>query len=153
MRSDQIEQKIQEAIMLGRGDKQAAVRVLTTMCEREPALMIELVRPFLAGILLHAIERVLKRMGPADLRSPPKSAPPKTKLPSSTKPQDVPKDMLDKLVDVLGQNIPVGKPRVKAGDPVSQIGIGPGDIPPPDAGPRHQRAIQTMASSFKWKDK
>jgi hypothetical protein len=151
MRSEEVELKIREAVALGRGDKQAAARVLLSMCDRDERLLRELVKPFLSGILFHAVERLMKTMSPADLRS--KAGP------KPAKPQEVPKDMLDKLVDALGQNIPVGKPRAaktKSGDPdeaIRMVGIGPGDIPPPDAGERHQRAIKTVASSFKWKGK
>lgn len=150
MRIEEVELKIREAVALGRGDKQAAARVLLGMCDRDERLLRELVKPFLSGILFHAVERMMKTMAPADLR---------TKSTKQAPPREVPKDMLDKLVDALGQQIPVGKPRAakaKPGDPeeaIRMVGIGPGDIPPPDAGERHQRAMKTVASSFKWKGK
>jgi hypothetical protein len=149
MRSDDVDYNIRQAIALGRGDKQAAARVLLGLCNRDDKLLRALVAPYLNGILFHAVEKAMNKMSPADLRS-------EELRPAPVK--EVPKDIMDKLVDALGENIPVARPRrkgtPKTGEEVLKtIGIGPGDIPPPDAGERHQRAMKAVASSFKYKGK
>ena len=180
MSAEKISEQIRIALAEGKGDKQAAMRHLALMCARDDRLLRALVQPFLGGILMHALDREIKAIMDSQVAGKSESAPSslpvsKSNLPSvspqkalatpgaaknpqssaRSKPlaKNMTKEAMEELVDVLSQSIPVGKPSVPIdGDPVRLIGIGPGDIPPPKAGARHQRALQAVALSFKYKN-
>lgn len=168
MNAEQVSQQIRIALTEGRGDKQASIRHLALMCARDDRLLRALVQPFLGGILLHALDREIKNIleqqednaalaaSPPPISAQPASAsesPPQIAKPLVARPAALSQDMMEQVVNILGKEIPVGRPVVPIdGDPVRLIGIGPGDIPPPKAGARHQRALQAVALSFKYKN-
>ncbi|MDI9408146.1 MAG: hypothetical protein QM523_02755 [Candidatus Pacebacteria bacterium] len=158
MDNEQINRAILEALSKSQGDKQAAVKLLSTLCARDDQVLRDLVRPFLGPILLHRVDQVINRVAEDKKAKLTKGveAPPTTDSSSATAVQpaaQVPPEVMEQLVDALGTAIPVGQPRGNDQNPLSRLGIGPGDIPPPVAGARHQRAMQALALSFKYKGK
>ncbi len=133
----ELDKKVREAVAAGRGDAQASVRALAAMVERDERLLRALVKPFLAGILLHAVQRA---MGQA--KAAPASAPPATAAAGSAKyeqtrrgpgkpgiampgdgkpgqrpvqrparrPRSLPKDALDAVLERWSETIPVAPP-------------------------------------------
>ncbi|MDI9349888.1 MAG: hypothetical protein QM537_07805 [Candidatus Symbiobacter sp.] len=180
MNAEKISQHVRLALAEGKGDKQASMRHLALMCARDDMLLRALVQPFLGGILMHALDREIKSVMDEQAardqaareqvtreqmtqnqaaRTPAAVALPSAKLPANAaasnfeRPRAMSSGLMDQLVDALAKAIPVGKPSVPIdGDPVRLLGIGPGDIPPPKAGARHQRALQAVALSFKYKN-
>jgi hypothetical protein len=57
-----LDTKLKEAVERGRGDKQAAVRLLIAWSEHDEVLFRALVQPFLQGILFHLVDRTVKHM-------------------------------------------------------------------------------------------
>jgi len=55
----ELERKIRDAVKQGKGDAQASARALAAEVERDEKLLRALTKPFLAGILLHAVQRVM----------------------------------------------------------------------------------------------
>ncbi|MCX8506266.1 MAG: hypothetical protein ORN98_06590 [Alphaproteobacteria bacterium] len=169
MSAEKISEQIRIALAEGKGDKQAALRHLALMCARDDRLLRALVQPFLGGILMYALDREIKAIMDAQVvgkaESTPSATPQKalatagaakniqTTIRQKPTTKNMTKEVMEELVNALSQSIPVGKPSVPIdGDPVRLIGIGPGDIPPPKAGPRHQRALQAVALSYKYKN-
>ena len=145
---------ILESLSKSNGDKQAAVKLLAQLCARDDQLLRELVKPYLGAILLHRVDLALKQATEAKNSKKAKTTTTSAQQSETdTAPAVVPPEVLENLVTVLGNAIPVGQPRSTNGNPLAGLGIGPGDIPPPVAGARHQRSIQTLAMAFKYKGK
>ncbi|MCX8500495.1 MAG: hypothetical protein ORO03_02195 [Alphaproteobacteria bacterium] len=154
MDNKQINLAILESLSKSNGEKQSAVKLLAQLCARDDQLLRELVKPYLGAILLHRVDLALKQATEAQNSKKAKTLVATAPKPERTvAPAAVPPEVLDTLVSVLGNAIPVGQPRSSNGNPLATIGIGPGDIPPPIAGARHQRSIQTLAMAFKYKGK
>lgn len=162
MDNSQLDQIIKDSLAKTNGDKQAAVKLLAELSVRDDQLLQLLVKPFLGSILLHRVDQVAKQLIATQklnslnpLRKNAATAKEEAEQTAMAgKAQEAPAEMIDQLVSVLGNAIPVGLPRrPNDSDPVNQLGIGPGDIPPPPAGERHQRAIQAVALGFKYKGK
>ena len=159
-----VQAKIQEALVLGRGDVSKAVRALQDLCAKDERLLRALVQPFLPGILAHAIQKAVGAAGGTVRQAGQPIAAPQVvqkngltvvRGQSGRRPQAVPTSVLDALLDKLGQDLPVKqaeapkRPRSGA-DIAAMIGTDPSaPIPPTKAGKRHQASIHVLAKSFK----
>ncbi len=143
MAEDPIERKLRAVVQKANGDAGMAVRILTQLVGRDPNLLAALTRPYLPGILQHAIDRTMKRAGVA--KTTPKVA---------AKPRELPSAQLDAIVDRLGaefgsaRTTTMGAPKT-ATEVLARVGIGAaGDPPPTKAGEKHQKAMAVLAKSF-----
>ncbi|TAD87261.1 MAG: hypothetical protein EAZ99_18050 [Alphaproteobacteria bacterium] len=161
-----VQAKIQEALVLGRGDMAKAVRALQDMCVKDERLLRALIQPFLPGILAHAVQKAIGAAGGRvrQASGTPPRAPVSTvqkngltivKGQTGRKPQAVPTSVLDALLEKLGQELPVKRPdptpRPKTGaDIANLLGADPNaPLPPTRAGKVHQASIHVLAKSFK----
>jgi alpha-beta hydrolase superfamily lysophospholipase len=133
-------------VLKANGDAGLAVRILNQLVERDPTLLAALTRPYLPGILQHAIDRTMKRAGMARRATP--------KAPAKTKPRELPAAQLDHILDKLGaefgsaRTTTLGAPKT-ATEVLARVGIGvAGDPPPTKAGEKHQKAMSALAQSF-----
>jgi hypothetical protein len=143
---DPIEKKLRAVVLKANGDAGLAVRILNQLVERDPALLATLTRPYLPGILQHAIDRTMKRAGVARRATP--------KAPAKAKPRELPAAQLDHILDKLGaefgsaRTTTLGAPKT-ATEMLARVGIGAaGDPPPTKAGEKHQNAMSMLAKSF-----
>lgn len=174
----ELEKKVREAVAAGGGDAQASVRALAAMVERDERLLRALVKPFLAGILLHAVQRASgagrtaqvkaaeagsakyeqARKGPGKpgIAVPGDGKPGQRPVQRSPRrPRALPVATLDAVLERWSETIPVAPPPPAPPHPrtpaevLKSIGKDPNAEPrPTQAGKRHQTAIHALASSF-----
>lgn len=148
MRAKDIDTRIAQALQLGQGDRQAAIRTLIGWCATDHRLLVALIQPYLQGILFHHVERVA---GAASGDRPPPTR--KAKL----VPEALPNAAMDAIVDQLGSRIP-NPPRPARAAPrtpeeqIASLGRSTEPPPPPAAGKQHRAAMQVVARSFKQVD-
>jgi len=139
---DLIEKRLRAVVLKAGGDAGMAVRILTQMVERDPAMLAAMTRPYLPGILQHAIDRTLKRAGVK-----------KTAPTSISKPRELPAAQLDTIVARLGaefgsvRTTVTGAPKT-ATEVLARVGIGAGAPPPTKAGEKHKNNIAVLAKAF-----
>jgi hypothetical protein len=168
-----LETKLKEAVERGRGDKQAAVRLLIAWSEKDETLFRALVQPFLQGILFHLVERAMKQMtgdpiapvaassatrpAAAAAAKPTKTAAKAPAKPAAApvaakppKPGELPPAVLDALVERWGSKIPVATKPVLDHPPrtveeaLESLGQA-GPPPPGKASGRHQSGMRLIA--------
>jgi len=140
-----IEKKLRAVVQKAGGDGTVAMRILTQLVERDPALLAALAKPHLPGILQHAIDHTMKRHGVP--RAPSKTAK------AAAKPRELPAAQLDTIVARLGaefgsaRTTTTGAPQT-ATEVLARVGIGSGAPPPTRAGEKHKDAMAVLAKSF-----
>ena len=142
MAEDPIEKTLRAVVLKSGGDSSVAVRILTQLVERDPNLLAAMTRPYLPGILQHAIDRTMKRAGVK-----------KTAPKAVAKPRELPSSQLDTIVARLGaefgsaRTTTTGAPQM-ATEVLARVGIGSGAPPPTKAGEKHKNAMSVLAKSF-----
>src|SRR4051794_30129264 len=146
MRKGEDDKKVREAEVGARGDAPRAVLALMQAVQTDDRLMQAMVAPFLQGILFHAVQEQLKTLKGAIA----------SKRAGGAKPKELPREVMDRLIEELGNNIPAPppsprrEPRTPA-EALASLGRDPNGPPPPKAGKRHQSAMQLLAKSYKFK--
>lgn len=172
-----VAQKMREAIMAAKGDRNAAARRLMAMAGEDLALLRAITAPYLQGIAFALVEKAMgKQPGTMDVtptgavRS--RSAPPASPATAPAArpgrggaafvnaarrapgPSTLPPETLDAIIDKLDRNIPA-PPKAPAGPPttpaeaLATIGIDPKGPPPTKAGVKHKAAMVEMAKAFR----
>lgn len=135
-----VDGKVREALMVAKGSRVMAQKLVITAALKDERLLQGLAAPFLKAIVGAAIERVMRRAGVAG-----------TTAAGPTRPQaTLSNEDLDAVLNQMGRSGAGSPADARSAPSMSQAAriLGGGAAPAPAAGAKHETAMRTIAAAF-----